>query len=249
MAGFVYSAAPEAAAKRALDDQLIKENTTGYVRMDSEGYLRDLIRYASEGKIEVKDKARGLQFFIIEGGGEGLLTDDMAGIDASRYGVGGGTTTTGATGTSMVFDLNDILVVFDAKGKLINSCHLARPIKISTAKDPLFWTEKTAEKVYKAWDNGPVSIYRNTNFDIKYYGLKVDDSVGYYQHGWVRIDIHKREATNGCIFIMDPATPKYSKTNKTILSNWEPKFIKDIQAAVGASVKSNIGTMRMIEIK
>jgi hypothetical protein len=248
MAELVYSSASEAAAKRALDRQLLAENTPSYIRMDSESYLRDLIRYGSKGRIEVRDKARGLQFFIVRGGAEGFLWSDLAGIDASRYRVGS-TTTSGASGNVTVFDLNDLLAVFDAKGTLINSCILARPISISTAKDPLFWTERTAEKVYAAWDNSPVSIYRNTYFDIKYYGLWVNDSAGYYANGWVRIDIHKKEATNGCIFIMDPNTPDYSAATKSILSAWEPQLIKDIQAAVGAAVKWGIGTMRMVEIQ
>ena len=244
--GLVYSTAPEAAAKRALDNQLLKENTSGYIRMDSDSYLRDLIRYGSGGKKEVRDKARGLQFFIVRGGGEGFLGDWAAGLNASRYGDTGSTTTSGAAGNVTVFDLNDLLAVFDAKGSLINSCLLARPISIRTTKDPLFWTERTAEKVYAAWDNRPVSIYRNTYFDIKYYGLWIDDSVGYYKNGWVRIDIHKEEATNGCIFIRDPNTPDYS--NKAALNAFEPKMIKDIQAAVGASVKWGIGTMHMVDI-
>lgn len=245
----IYSTAAASAAKRALDLQLLTENNASYIRIDNESYLRDLIRYGSKGKIEVRDKAKGLQFFIIRGGAEGFLWRDLAGQDASRYSVGGGATTTGEAGNVTVFDLNDLLVVCDGKGKFINSCLLARPISIATAKRPKFWTERTAEKVYAAWDNRPVSIYRNTNFDIKYYGLWIDDSGGYYRSGAVRIDIHKTEATNGCIFIMDAATPKYSKANKEILSAWEPKIIKDIQAAVGARVQSGIGTMRMVDIE
>src|SRR5215510_1949268 len=96
--GLVYSSAPEAAAKRALDNQLLKENTPGYIKMDSESYLRDLIRYGSNGKKEVRDKARGLQFFIVRGGGEGFLGDWAAGLDASRYGDTASTTTSGGAG-------------------------------------------------------------------------------------------------------------------------------------------------------
>lgn len=245
----VYSSGPRAAAKRDLDRRIMNGDygEGRFVRLDRAGYLSDLIRYASNGRIEVKEHARGLQFFIVRGGAEGFLWDDLAGIDASAYRVGGGSTTSGAT-SSTVFDLTDLLIVFDARAKLIGAAPLARPTSISTPKNPLFWTKATAEKVYAAWDNRPVSIYYNDHFRVKYYGLMVDDSGGFYSSGAVRIDIHKQEQTNGCIFILDPDTPRLAKGSEDVLSAWEPQLIKDIQKAVGARVRWNIGTMRMIAV-
>jgi hypothetical protein len=159
-------------------------------------------------------------------------------------------TTDGTPGTMMVFDDNDLIVAFDQTGKLINSALLRRPISIMLPDDPLFWTEGTANKVYDAWDGQPVGLYYNNNpsFDIWYYGLWINDKLGYYtrKKGWVRIDIHKEEATNGCIFIKDPNTPPLSDPRR--LNAFEPQFIKDVQKAVGAKTKWQIGTMHMIKI-
>jgi hypothetical protein len=238
----VYSDAPEAAKKRLIDDK-IKTEIYDNIDMHDEQYLKILIHHASDGKKTVSSSARGLQFFIVKGGGEGFLDPYYAGKDASRVVVGGGVTTSGAPGTMMIFDDNDLIAAFDQKGKLINSALLRRPISIT---NPNIWTEGTANKVYDAWDGSPVGIYRNTNprFSIKYYGLWINDKLGYYNNGWVRIDIHKEEATNGCIFIKDPGTPPMSETAR--LNAFEPRFIKDVQDKIGAKTKWHIGTMHMI---
>jgi hypothetical protein len=41
------------------------------------------------------------------------------------------------------------------------------------------------------------------------------------------VDLHKQEATNGCIFIVDPKTPPYDDNAAAIaaLNNFEPQFI------------------------
>jgi hypothetical protein len=74
----------------------------------------------------------------------------------------------------------------------------------------------------------------------------IDDSLGWYQSGSVRVDIHKQENTNGCIFICDPNTPDVD-TKKTDLDKFEPKFITDVMSKVG-SKPSNIGIMHMISV-
>jgi hypothetical protein len=245
----VYSKALVASRKRVIDLQIMggDYDKGAMVNMYRESYLKELIKAASKGKQSVTSSARGLQFFIVRGGAEGFLDISYQGIDASRMIVGGGTTTSGKPGTMMVFVNNDLIAAFDRTGKLISSALLSRPISIA---HPNIWTELTANKVYAAWDGGPVSIYRNTNFDIKYYGLMVDDSAGFYRSGSVTIDMHKQEATNGCIFIKDDATPPYGKGPllQVPLSAFEPQFIKDIQAAIGAKEKQYIGIMHMISI-
>lgn len=244
----VYSTAPEAARKRRLDEQIMGGNAANAARIDMnrESYLKELIKLSSRGKKSVSDNARGLQFFIIQGGAEGFLDPSYDGTDASHVFLGGGFTTSGAPGTAMIFDDNDLIAAFDQKGDLISAALLRRPISIT---NPSIWTEGTANKVYEAWDGSPVSIYRNRNFGVVYYGLWINDKLGYYTRskGWVRIDIHKEEATNGCIFIKDPDTPPLSETIR--LNAFEPQFIKDIQKAVGAKTKQNIGTMHMIDIR
>lgn len=246
--GHVYSAAPEAAKKRAIDMQIMDQDYkfSSLIDMNSEGYLKALIDLASNGKKSVKEKTRGLQFFIVKGGAEGFLDSSYRDRNASRI-VRSEVTTDGKPGTTMIFDDNDLIAVFDAKGKLVSSALLSRPISIATPKKPLFWTEPTANKVYDAWDGQPVSIYRNeTPGWIKYYGLWVNDKLNYYANGWVRIDLHKKEATNGCIFIMDPNTPPHAETDR--LNAFEPQFILDVQKQIGAKVKWGIGTMHMVKV-
>ena len=240
----VYSAAPEAAAKRRLDEK-IRTGIWDNIDMHDEEYLKTLIHESSQGKKTVSSSARGLQFFIVKGGAEGFLDSHYASKDASRIVKGGGITTSGKPGTMMIFDDNDLIAAFDRKGKLVSSALLSRPISIT---NPNIWTEGTANKVYEAWDGQPVSIYRNTNprFSIHYYGLWINDKLSYYMKGWVRIDLHKKEATNGCIFIMDPDTPPMSEPTR--LNAFEPRFIKDVQKAAGAKIKWNIGTMHMIAL-
>jgi len=52
--------------------------------MDNPVYLKGLIKKCSDGAPGVADHARGLQFFIVKGGGEGFLSGCYAGKDASR---------------------------------------------------------------------------------------------------------------------------------------------------------------------
>lgn len=245
-----YSTAAEASAKFRIDEEIVDGDLANLAKIDmkNEAYLKELIAKASMGRRTVQSGVKGLQFYMIKGGGEGFLDPYYFGKDASRLMVGGGTTTSGSAGTTMVFDNNDLLAVFDRTGKLIGSALLQRPISIvdPSRRHPHMWTEPTANKVYDAWDDRPVSIYRNTNFGIAYYGLRIDDSLGWYAKGSVRVDLHKQEATNGCIFIVDPNTPAYS--NKAALSMFEPQLIKDIQAHIRANEKSNIGRMYIVKI-
>jgi hypothetical protein len=251
----VYSDSPEASRKRSVDLQITGGDVAkeDKIDMNSEDYLKQLIKLSSKGKVEVSNKARKLQFFIVKGGAEGFLLPWYKNRDAGNR-VTGGATTSSANGTSMRFSDTDLLVVFDGQGKLVSSALLRRPIEIKTPDRPHMWTEGTAKKVYDAWDGSPVSIYRNNNprWDIHYYGLWIDDSKGYYSSGQIRVDLHKQEATNGCIFIVDGGTPQYVRGNKAAiaaLNSFEPQLIKDVQKSIGAQVKSNIGIMHMVEIQ
>jgi hypothetical protein len=249
MAG-VYSSSGDASKKKTIDDIIVKWTP---VKLDNPVYLKELIVICSKGKPGVVDKAPGLQFFIVKGGGEGFLSASHAGKDASRVVViGGSTTASSSAPMTFVFDDTDLLIAFDRAGKFVSSALLRRPLSIMNAA-PIVWTETTANTVYDAWDNSPVTLYRNTNFGpnsryrgIDYFGLRVDDLKGFYAKNIARIDLHKKEATNGCIFILDDRTPPYS--DKTALNIFEPQFIKDVQAAIGASTGAGIGTMRMLDV-
>jgi hypothetical protein len=142
-----------------------------------------------------------------------------------------------------------LLAVFEGSGKLLGSALLKRPISIidPSEKDPNVWTEGTANQIYDAWDGRPVRLYRNTHYDIEYYGLMIWDKLGWYAKRHVMVDLHKQEKTNGCIFIVDPDTPRLADPAR--LNLFEPQLIKDIQAHIGARTKDNIGTMQVIEIK
>jgi hypothetical protein len=239
----VYSRAPEAARKRDIDLRIISDDyaRSSEISLKNPDYLKQLIVFASNGRQKVGTSAKKIQFFIVRGGGEGFLGQDMAKENAGRVRVAG-TTTDGKSSLSFRFDNNDLIAVFDAGGGLIGAALLQRPLSIPGA-----WREKTANKVYDAWHNKGVSIYRNTNFDIPYLGLVVAD--GMKKTAWV--DLHKQEATNGCIFIVDPATPG---VDQPTLHDFEPRLIVDILAAIGkkpADVKGTIhlGTMRVVDLK
>jgi hypothetical protein len=252
-ASHVYSSSPQATAKRRVDLQITGGDVAkeDEIDMKSGEYLKQLIKLSSKGSIEVSDKARTLQFFIIHGGAEGFLDPSYKNHDANNQLEGGGVTTNGAPGTTMRFSDTDLLTVFDAHGKLISSALLRRPMWIH---NPRIWSERAATKVYGAWDGAPVSIYHNTNrhWDIHYYGLWMNDKRGYYTSGHYQVDLHKQEATNGCIFIVDDNTPEYVPGNSAAiaaLNSFEPQFIKDVQKSISAKVKTNIGIMRMVEIQ
>lgn len=240
----VYSTAREAARKRDIDLQIIGDNyaRSSEIRLDNETYLKELIRLASGGKQTVSGNARNLQFFIVRGGAEGLLSPDMASVDAGNV-VFPGSTTNGKKSADWRFDNNDLLAVFDPKGKLIRAVLLQRPISI-----PGTWSARNATKVYDSWHNRAVAIYRNDNFAVPYLGLVVDDGMK-KSVGWV--DIHKQEATNGCIFVVDEDTPPI---DTEALNTFEPKLMHEILASIGKTadkVKGSItlGTMRVVIIK
>lgn len=239
----VYSKAPEAARKRDIDLQIIGDDyrRSAEISLNNGDYLKELIRLGSNSKQKVSDSARKIQFFIIRGGAEGLLPADMAGKDASNV-LFPGSTTSGKKSPEFRFDNDDLLAVFDPRGKLIGAALLQRPISITG-----IWTEKTANAVYNTWNSKEVSIYRNKNFDVPYLGLVVDD--GMKKKAWV--DLHKQEATNGCIFIVDPNTPEYGTEE---LLKFEPKLITDILASIGKRPDQvtgtiSLGIMHLVDIK
>lgn len=238
----VYSRAPEAARKRDIDLRIIGDDYTrsSEISLTNAAYLKQLIALGSRGRQAVATSAKKIQFFIVRGGGEGFLPSDQASVNAGRVGIPGETTSGKAT--TFRFDNNDIIAVFDAKGGLIGASLLQRPLSI-----PGTWSEKTANDIYNAWHNKDVSIYRNTNFDIPYLGLVIAD--GMKKRGWV--DLHKQEATNGCIFIVDPATPAIDEPK---LHDFEPKLIVDILASIGKKPQDvkgmiHLGTMRVVDLK
>jgi hypothetical protein len=262
----VYSKSAEAGRKRVIDMMTIGFNLMDAASVDfhKEEYVKGLIGAATNGAVQVSKLSPKLQFFIIKGGAEGFLDKFYETVDASNLFIPGQLTTDGKPGTDMTFDDGCLMAVFDPRGKLIASALLRRPFTIKTASDPHFWTEHTANAIFDAWDKQPVSLYHNTNFDVAYFGLQINDSAGYYASGRARIDIHKQEATNGCIFIVDPATPPYPpepanpndpaqaaahKAALTTLSHFEPDFIVKVQTAIGAKTKEGFGTMRVIKIK
>ena len=248
--GNVYSTSRDAPQKKKIDDTIAKFTP---VDMNSSVYLKELISLCSNGKPGVVDRASGLQFFIVMGGAEGFLDNSYTGTDASRrMALGGSTTAASSAPMTFVFDDNDLLVAFDKAGKLVSSALLQRPLSISNAA-PIVWTESTANDVYAAWDGQAVTLYRNTNFGpktryhgIDYFGLRIDNSKHYYSSGSAQIDLHKKEATNGCVFIVDEHTPPYS--DKAALNVFEPQFIRDVQAAIGSKTGDNIGAMHMLDV-
>jgi hypothetical protein len=93
----------------------VEESATVLAMLSNEEYLKKLISSASEGGVTVEAAAEGLQFFIVKGGGEGFLPGRYRRIDASSV-----------TRKDKRFDDNDLIVVFDEKGKLISSTLVQR---------------------------------------------------------------------------------------------------------------------------
>lgn len=222
-----YSLAPEARRKRAIDLEIIggDYSKSGDVSIDSETYLKKLIEIGSGGRQKVSASAKELQFFIVRGGGEGFLPDDMRNIDA-RNNVTHWPTTNGKQGETD-FDENDLLAVFDAVGTLIGSARLSRPTYVEGNISKV-----TARRVYDAWAGKKVFVYRSARPNwIPYLGLGLDDGFrdGSANDGHkVVIDMHKEEDTNGCIFIVDPASKNLSDAD---LRTFEPTLIKKILAS------------------
>jgi len=245
----IYSKSGYAARKKAIDQTL--HSLGRPLDYEDETYIKGLMAHTSGKSPFIRPNAKGLQFFIIRGGAEGFLRPWLGSIDASRETEADGATTSTSDGVRMLFDNVDLMVVFDKQGALLAAAPLRRPLSIEITKGTKvrhIWTEGTANRVYGAWDGRPVTMYYNRYFDVAYYGLMVDDSLGMYRRGSVRIDIHKEEATNGCIFIVDDSTPPYDPDAVAPLSQFEPALIKKVQKAIGAKSRSTIGTMHMVEI-
>jgi hypothetical protein len=247
-----YSKSDTALWKRQLDAEIAKKHVTADAK--NSDYLKMLIFFCTNGASPVSASAAGLQFYMINGGAEGFLDSSYTSLNASRV-----TESYGQNGRwQITYDDNDLLIAFDKSGKLINSSLLRRPLSIT---DPsVNWTEDSANKVYDAWDNCPVIIYRNTTFTVAYYGLMIKDKLGYYngtaigkdgRKHRINIDLHKEEGTLGCIFIMDPNNPLQRPpydASDTVLSHFEPQFIKDVMKAIGGKTWTEIGTMHMLDV-
>jgi hypothetical protein len=230
----------------------------GRIDFKKEDYLKKLIKMASRGMIEVQALTSGLQFFLILGGAEGFLSSAYAGIDASRI-EDHGEVTGGAKSTTVIDD-TCLLAVFDHLGALLSSALLRRPLVVKvTPKPPKWhdWTEDDAIAVVAAWDRSKVGVYYNHNFEVKYYGLWVDDSKHYYTSGQKQVDFHKEEQTNGCIFVRDDTTPPLpddalseaaQHAALTALNGFEPELIKAVQAKIGTKIKNEIGNMRVVKL-
>lgn len=231
-ASHVYSTAPEAKSKLAIDLKFIGNDYKrgSEINIGNETYLKALIDTASKGKQKV-GAAKGLQFFIIRGGAEGFLPQSMRRLDASQLTVTT-TDTRGVTSVNSVVDHNDLLAVFDSTGRLVTSARLERPLVVTD-----IWSRRTADKVYGSWSNREVIVYRNENFSIPYVGLGVRDGFRNRKRGTGRvvIDMHKQEYTNGCIFIVDRATPVLG--DDAALGAFEPQLIKDVLKQVGIDIR------------
>jgi hypothetical protein len=259
MAG-TYSKSNTGSWKRSLDAEIAKSHVQ--IDFHNEDYLKQLVRLCNDSQAWVDNNAGSIQFYIIDGGAEGFLDDTYAGRDAGK--VMEQYTEDRAWAGSTIFDDNDLLIAFSRTGSLISSALLRRPISVELPKNEHYrWTEEEANKVYKAWDNTPVSLYRNEHFNVQYFGLAMKaDKGGYYKGVWevdkdtgkkqfvkINIDLHKEEGTKGCIFIVDPDNPVHTPnfTDKT-LSLFEPKFIREIQSAIKKPADSNIGTTHMLSV-
>ncbi len=173
MTDLVYSKSTAGGVKRVIDLGIMGMRVSNSDRIDlkKEDYLKDLIRVSSNNTIEVQKLSSGLQFFFIIGGAEGFLDKSYETVDASRI-EAHGTNTHGAT-TTIAVDDTCLLAVFDHLGTFVSSAVLRRPLIVKSP--PVNWEESDATAVVAAWDKAKVGIYRNENFEVKYYGIWVND--------------------------------------------------------------------------
>ena len=148
----VYSKAPEATTKKGTDEEIASTGTE--VSVHSERYWKALIQLTS-GR-EVSTDSAGVQFFVIRGGYEGFLTRDQKDENANK-----GYSDVDHANT----DLNDALVVFDPKGKLLGAWQLA----ISNSYT------FTSRAMDADWDGKKVFTYFNSSYSQHYQGLAVLD--------------------------------------------------------------------------
>jgi hypothetical protein len=251
--GTTYSTSTMASIKKSIDDDIRKAGIN--INMGDEAYLKKLLTYSDKSK-HISYNWTEPQFFLLDGGAEGFLSDDYKDQDADEFKDYG--TDTNKRLAPEIFDDDDMLIAFTSKGKLISSALVRRPTFIEKNI-----STETANKVYKSWDGGPVSIYHNQTYEIKYTALRIvnDYYLGKMPGGHVWIDFHKEEDTNGCAFLVDENNPLHNKTNKrlfkygdasqrakvvALLNGFEPKFIKDISKFAGK--KSTIGTMNLCSL-
>jgi hypothetical protein len=245
-----YSKSTVALKKKVIDDKIRAGGNA--IDMHDGNYLKELIKQA--GGLDVLatiNTPELLQFFIVKGGGEGFLPKSYESLDADN--IVRPTKLTDGTIKNAVWDNNDLLIVFDAFGKLVSSAILHRPISIPTKI-----RKATTTKVYDSWDLKNVLIYYNNgNFEIPYVGLGVDDGFRDLSSHKVVIDIHKMEQSDGCIFIFDKNHPDpllQDPNYKSIVGSYEPPLIKKVCAELNIvdmtkiRGEKNIGIMRMISI-
>jgi len=240
-----YSTAPEAKTKLAIDLKFIHNDfiRSSDISITNEAYLKFLIETASNGKVKVRASTK-LQFYIIRGGGEGFLPPSFRGVDASSF-TFSSTSTTGVTTRDSEMDYNDLMVVFDKTTRLLSAARLERPLMIKGR-----WSKNTANRVYDSWNSREVFIYKNENFNVKFLGLGVRDP---YRGKGATVDMHKQENTNGCIFIVDRATPDLG--DDAALGEFEPQLIKDVLKQAGVDITKvghksiSLGKMHLVTIK
>jgi len=236
-ASMSYSRAPEAAAKRAVDQDLWQAGIP--VKRDSERYWKE---YVARVGGSVSADAGGVQIFYLQGGWEGFLTKAEARGDANRA---------AWDGRSGKTDVNNALVVFSPNGALLGAYQMAVPNSYPG----------TARMVASEWSGEKVFTYHNQRWD--YEALAVldtgklpafDPGVGKYRY-W--IDIHHQVGTLGCIEIagispqrFDAQVKKWSREYGTMETSYFAKeggTYVESDRAHGFPVKRRfLGTMSVL---
>jgi hypothetical protein len=174
-----YSKAPEALVKQGLDKEIAAKGIA--IDKNSGEYWSALID--SAGGQKVSDSTDEVQIYIINGGWEGFLSqrETRGNANRARWDDRKGTT-----------DINDALVLFDAKGNFLGAAQLAVPN----------YYPRTRQMMDREW-NGERVFVTHSNLH-NYTGLAVLDSgklAKFDPQGknsyW--IDLHHKVGTLGCV--------------------------------------------------
>ena len=211
----VYSKAKEAKWKRQFDETMAASGLQ--IDPTSGLYWRSLLG-CLVGPVSCPE-AGELQFFLVRGGYEGFLSQQVKHVDANRV------KWESRSGTT---DINDAMVVLDTDGNYVGAFQLAVPN----------YYPRTAQMVASDWNGRAVFSYYNRTYS--YFGLAVldqgklplyDPKIKKYSY-W--IDIHHKFGTLGCIEIAGSASPTESnfdsfvaKITKRFGHSLEETFVAD----------------------
>jgi len=190
----IYSQARGAEKKQEIDENLASQGVR--VAIDNQDYWGRFIKESTKGRVDVTNFTSPHMVFI-ENGAEGFIQKKYAKLnaDALNFNV---VDQQGMTKNRPKSDINDVIVLYGAKGKFLGAFQLIISNELAPTK-----------KVISSWNNENFGVTYNAHYD--YRALKVFDPYRDRPRGPGRVvvDIHRFWYTAGCIEI-SPVSPSGS---------------------------------------